>query len=170
VPGLLHLALRDSSGRIHDLLFTDAPGEWFTEWSTNKVNDRAEGARWIHQRANAFLVFADAARMGGENRGPAREEVNRMLQRLGDGLDKRPLAIAWSKADLPISDNMKEQIKREAMRISPDFTSFEISHLEAYLQNYTDSTTWLLTQAIRPQPISIAPPHSKSNDFFFHIR
>jgi Double-GTPase 2 len=170
VPGLLHLALRDPRGRIRDILFTDSPGEWFTDWATNKVNERAEGARWIHEHADAFMVFADAKRLSGSERGPAREEVNRILQRLGDGLRARPVAIAWSKADLPISEAMKGQIQKEALRIAPAYTCFDISYKEPFLPNYADSATWLLDQAMQPKSMTFDIPRSKSKDFFFQIR
>lgn len=171
VPGLLHLALRDTKGRVHDVLFTDAPGEWFTDWANNMVNERAEGARWIHQLADAFLVFADVDRLNGQNRGPAREEMIRILQRLGDGLGARPVAIAWSKADLSLREPMKAQIEKESQRHASDFTSFEISlKEEALLPHYTSSVAWLLTQAMRPRPITLPTHRSKSTDFFFQIR
>jgi Double-GTPase 2 len=58
-PGMLHLALRDSSNIRRDFLLTDPPGEWFSTWAQKESAEGAEGARWVQQRADRFMFLVD---------------------------------------------------------------------------------------------------------------
>ncbi len=55
-----------------DVLLTDAPGRWFSQWALYEEAPAAEGARWIARNADAFLVFADS----GEDAWLEREGLN----------------------------------------------------------------------------------------------
>ncbi|MEO0325186.1 MAG: hypothetical protein AAF447_19665 [Myxococcota bacterium] len=59
-PGILHLALRSqSNGRLRDMLLTDAPGEWFSQWARVPGSTASEGARWVIEKADALLLLVD---------------------------------------------------------------------------------------------------------------
>jgi hypothetical protein len=101
VPSLLHLALRGANGGFSDVLLTDAPGEWFTHWAINEHDPEAEGARWTIKHADVFLVFADCQRLSrtSPERGKARSQLVRLLERLGGHAHGRPTVLVWAKSD-----------------------------------------------------------------------
>jgi hypothetical protein len=109
---VLHLALRGPKNELRDVLLTDAPGEWFTRWAIQEHAPDAEGARWIVRHADAFLVLADCARLSGHDRGPTRNDIRQLLERLGNHVNKRPTALVWAKADRPPSDDIRTAIRR----------------------------------------------------------
>ncbi|WP_207217720.1 MULTISPECIES: TRAFAC clade GTPase domain-containing protein [Sorangium] len=111
VPGLLHLALRSSADELRDVLLTDAPGEWFSRWSTKENAPDAEGARWIARNADAFLVLADCERLCQPGRGSSRNDIRKLLERLGNHVRSRPTVLVWAKADFRPSDGIREAIR-----------------------------------------------------------
>ena len=82
---MLHLALQDADqGRLIDYLFTDAPGEWFQKWAINIDSMEGVGARWVSDRADAFLVVADREALSDEaTMGSARGSLQLLAKRLG---------------------------------------------------------------------------------------
>lgn len=54
------------SGR-HDLLFADAPGEWFSRWSVRREAEDAVGASWLSGVADVLLVIADSEELAGQS-------------------------------------------------------------------------------------------------------
>jgi hypothetical protein len=99
VPGLLHLALRDARGVLHDVVWTDAPGEWFMEWASAEDAPGAEGARWVNRTADAFLLFADCERFAGAERGKAEKDLNDLMHRMERSRRGRPVNLLWTKSD-----------------------------------------------------------------------
>lgn len=99
VPGLLHLALRDSHDALRDVLLADAPGEWFTRWSLREDGEDAIGARWVVRHADTFLIFADGERLSGSDRGKARNDTRQLIERLGNHVAARPTVFVWAKSD-----------------------------------------------------------------------
>jgi Double-GTPase 2 len=170
IPGLLHLAVRDENGRLRDILFTDAPGEWFSDWADNATNDQSEGARWIHQNASAFLVFADGKRLAGSSRGSAKNQLQSILQRVGTGIGNRPLALAWSKADESIPEEIKKGIRRVLDKTGNQRNEFEISYHQEFVSNYVNCIGWLLSQSLKIDRTDAPLERSKDADFFFQIR
>ncbi|WNV06455.1 hypothetical protein RP726_08625 [Candidatus Methylospira mobilis] len=112
VPGLLHLALRSDNDEFRDVLLTDAPGEWFSRWAIQENAANAEGAHWIAQKADAFLVFADSQKLSGGERGVARNDLRQLIERLGNHVTNRPTALVWAKDDHQPSDTICEAIRR----------------------------------------------------------
>lgn len=114
VPGLLHFALRGAHDEFRDILLTDAPGEWFTRWAIKADAPDAEGARWVAEKADAFLVFADCVRLSGPERGPARNELRQLLERLGNHVGSRPTVLVWAKHEdkQPVPDGIQTAIAR----------------------------------------------------------
>ncbi len=128
VPGLLHLSLKDSKGEKRELVFTDAPGEWFAAWITNRQGEKSRGAEWIHSHADAFLLFADCEELSGSGLGKARQQIKQVGDRIKHNLDKRPLGLIWSKSDIPTERSIKEQISAH-LQNSPiaNYKDFEVS-------------------------------------------
>lgn len=115
-PGLLHLAMRKTDGRLCDLLFTDAPGEWFQSWAINEDSTEAEGARWTVEYADVILVFADCERLNGPWRGDARRGIRQLIERLGKHVNNRPVALVWAKSDKALPEMLSEGIRGSILR------------------------------------------------------
>lgn len=149
VPGLLHLALKNASDEKLDLIFTDAPGEWFDYWRNNKNDANAKGAKWIHDNANAFLLFADCDMLAGEKKGQAKQQIKSVSDRIYENLQDRPFGLIWSKSDVSITQETKNQIishlKRNPMI---HYREFETSVKEGpdglYHQNICESIYWVI--------------------------
>jgi len=124
IPGLLHLTLMNESGKVRDILITDAKGEWFKEWAVNAAAETAQSPSWIHEHSSAFALVADCDELAGPERGTARDELKDLFNRLVNNLNDRPVALAWTKSDITIRPAMKENIlehlKLGAVAI-PDF-------------------------------------------------
>lgn len=142
VPSLLHLALRDASGGFRDVLLTDAPGEWFTDWAINEHDPKAEGARWTITHADVFLVFADCQRLSraspSAERGQARSQLLRLLERLGSHAQDRPTVLVWAKSDHRPDEMVQDDIRQTlhdylANAIEVESTTTELSSLAKVL-------------------------------------
>lgn len=148
VPGLLHLILKDPLGKHIDLIFTDAPGEWFAAWATNKNADNAKGARWVDQVADAFLLFADCEELSDSiKKGIARRKVKALLDRIANLQANVPLGLIWAKSDKKATAE-KEQINQFVQKkVIPVYQDFEVSVLDHALQNNVlKSIAWLLQE------------------------
>jgi hypothetical protein len=149
IPGLLHLSLKNSSGDRTDLIFTDAPGEWFDHWRINVYSENAKGAKWIHDNCDAFLLFADCEMLLSKERGQAKHQINSVADRLFENIEARPIGLIWSKSDCEIPIATKEQIL-EHIEQNPivHFNQFDTSVKEGengvYHQNICDSINWIV--------------------------
>lgn len=110
IPGLLHLSLKNKVGKNIDLIFTDAPGEWFDHWSNNVNSENAVGAQWIYENCDGFLLFADSDMLSGSKRGNAKRQLKQVADRLIENISDRPIGLIWSKSDLELKPQTKEQI------------------------------------------------------------
>jgi hypothetical protein len=107
----LHLALRETSGLLSDVLFTDAPGEWFTRWASNSESPDTEGARWVADHSDVFLVFVDSARFNTTTKlGAARSAYYSLIERVGGVAGRRPVLMVRSKSDVEISKARAESM------------------------------------------------------------
>lgn len=162
VPGMLHLALRSQSMGFRDVFFTDAPGEWFTRWAVKEDAPDAEGASWIVEHADAFLVVADCERLSGEARGPARSELRQLLERLGNHVDGRPAALVWTKCEHAIPEGISRSIKEtlevnlpQAIQLSSSMSAPDsfVDVLSAIIQSAWESKVAAITEpVIVPNP------------------
>lgn len=151
IPGLLHLTLRNSENKKLDLIFTDAPGEWFDYWRINVHSENAKGAEWIHENSDAFLLFADCDVLSSENRGQAKFQINSVADRLFENIDSRPIGLIWSKSDCEITETTKEQIlKNIEHKLYVHFTEFNTSVKESetgmFHQNICNSINWIINK------------------------
>jgi hypothetical protein len=150
IPGLLHISLRNDNGEKKDLLFTDAPGEWFGHWVVNKNDNNAAGAEWVHEHANAFLLFADCEMLSGSQLGKARQQTKQVADRLKHNLENRPLGLVWSKSDIKLNEGIKKQISDHIQNSSiSNYREFKTSvrnETSSDLQlNILESINWILT-------------------------
>lgn len=130
-PGMLHLALRDEDdGRPIDYLFTDAPGEWFQKWAVNTDSQEGIGARWVSDRADAFLVVADREALSGEAMGSARGSLQLLARRLGSEFRERPVALVWTKADVEIAPAMYTAVRKAVFDVMPNAAEFSVSVID----------------------------------------
>ncbi|MGR6258006.1 TRAFAC clade GTPase domain-containing protein, partial [Pseudomonas aeruginosa] len=167
IPGLLHLVLKNSLGEKLDLVFTDAPGEWFDFWRNNVHSENAKGAKWIHDNSNAFLLFADSEMLIGAKRGQAKLQINSVADRLFENIEDRPIGLIWSKSDYDVPALTKGQILQQIEQ-NPytHFNQFNTSVKEGedgiFHQNICDSINWLVEMLAsnvnaKPQIISLKP-------------
>lgn len=113
VPGLLHLAFKQPSGIIIDVLLTDAPGEWFNEWAIDERS--SEGANWIISHADIFIIAADSEKLSSkktETRGSAKAETIQIIEKTIKHLGHRNLVLLWTKNEdkHEIKKTIKDQI------------------------------------------------------------
>lgn len=149
IPGLLHISLRNRAGDRKEIVFTDAPGEWFGHWTVNKNDSNAVGAQWIHENADAFLLFADCEMLAGPQLGTARRQTRQVADRLNEGLGDRPLSLIWSKSDIEIDHEVKEQISTyihnlEIRNYAEFQTSVKNDQGPELQMNVINSLNWIL--------------------------
>lgn len=126
--GLLHIAIRTPEGSLRDILFTDAPGEWFHKWVVKADGKEAEGARWISENADAFLVFADSDTLAGKDRGPAKGELINLIGRISTIIENRPASVVWAKSDISVPTGIKSVIDNAQNNNLPGSSSWEVSY------------------------------------------
>lgn len=127
VPGLLHFGLRNNVTEYRDVLFTDAPGEWFTRWAVQEDAPGTEGAQWTVLHTDVFLIFADCQRLSGAERGSARNELRQLIERLGNHVISRPTILIWAKFDTPPSEGIRTAIRRTLNEKIPHAIEYETS-------------------------------------------
>jgi hypothetical protein len=102
---------------LRDVLFTDAPGEWFTEWARNESSSAAEGSRWIARNADVLALFVDSDRIHKlETRGEARNHYQLLVERCASLSGSRPLMCVRTKSDVLLSTRMTEFLVRAQER------------------------------------------------------
>ena len=127
VPGLLHLALRNERERSRDLLFADAPGAWFQKWAVNADAPDAEGARWLATHADVLLIAADREALSGPSLGKARNGFQLLAKRVAAERRDRPVALVWTKGDVPIDEAMRDVVRSAVMDEMGDAAEFTTS-------------------------------------------
>jgi hypothetical protein len=172
VPGLLHLALKDKSNYLLDVVFTDAPGEWFNEWRSNQQADNAVGAEWIHQHGDGFLLFADCDELAGTNRGSMRANIQMLTDRLAVNLSFRPLGLVWAKSDVKntrpaMREKIQSHIQNKALQRYNEFSVSVKQDDPQWHQDVLETVSWLLN-TIQSEPGQQLPtvPLATTNDLF----
>jgi Double-GTPase 2 len=118
-PGLLHLALRNGE-QLEDVLYADAPGEWFTEWATAESSSAAEGARWIARQADLFLIIVDSeALCSRDKRGKARNQYQMLVERCASVAEGRPVVMVRAKSDVSIPDALDAFLRQRQQEFLP---------------------------------------------------
>ncbi len=135
-PGMLHLGFRREDGSLRDLIFADAPGEWFRKWAVNEQDAEAEGARWIARQADVTLLIADRQALSGPTMGTARNDFQMLAQRAVAESRERRLALVWTKGDVDVAPAMEERIRNAVRSGSAGVPEFTVSVLPC---NATDA-------------------------------
>ena len=170
IPGLLHLAFRHGQDHRRDYVMTDAPGEWFQRWAINSDAPDAEGARWAAEHADAFLLVADREALAGQERGAARSGMQLLARRLADELEGRPVALVWTKGDVPISSEMNEAVRDGVLRVIPAAVEFVVSIMpkpeeSENEQGFLELLGWALD--VRRATVRLSEPAGSSADPVF---
>ena len=126
-PGMLHLGFRREDGSLRDLLFADAPGEWFQKWAVNEQAVDAEGARWIARHADVTLLIADRQALAGLKMGAARNDFQLLAQRAVIEARGRRLALVWTKGDVDVVPAMEAKIRKAVASASSSVPEFTVS-------------------------------------------
>ncbi|MFI5386993.1 MAG: hypothetical protein ACHQ50_12840 [Fimbriimonadales bacterium] len=160
VPGLLHLALRNSDGALNDVLLADAPGESFSRWAVNTQDQQAMEARWCEEHADAFVLFIDAEAMVSNERGAACVEFHRLARRLAHVTARRPVAILWAKSDIEIPPDFRQRIRQPLGEWFPEAPEFSVS-VKAKgrsgdpATNFQDVFAWSVNESVSPKMLAV---------------
>ena len=120
VPGLLHLTLRNKDRLLRDVLFTDAPGEWFTVWSKAPAHEGAAGARWVIEHSDVILLLVDSSALSdGKTLPQARRATRDLAERVGALASHIPLGFTWTKTDIELCDASRRAIERARSQFAP---------------------------------------------------
>lgn len=104
-PGILHLTLRcPKSGQLRDVLFTDAPGEWFTQWSRLPGDATSAGAGWVIEHSDTLLLLIDSDALADTKKLPAARRATRDLIEQVAARAISPVAVVWTKDDVDVPD------------------------------------------------------------------
>jgi hypothetical protein len=126
-PSLLHLAFRRRHELIRDLLFTDAPGEWFTRWMRNQAAEEAKGARWIAEHASCFLLVVDRAGLAGADVGLVRQNTLALARLIGEHRRGRPVAAVWTKSDGHCDEEIEAQVRARLNEFFGEHPTFNVA-------------------------------------------
>jgi hypothetical protein len=125
-PGLLHLHLQVHEAR-QDLLFADAPGEWFSRWAVRRDAEDATGALWLSDKSDVLIVVADSDALAGSRLGVARTNLVALLRRIGAERRGRPVALVWTKCDVKVDDQMRHAVAQAADLALGNYRTFSVS-------------------------------------------
>lgn len=159
-PGMLHLSLQTPTN-VCDLVAADAPGEWFSEWASSKLTPQAEGARWLAECSDIFLVVADSQALAGPQRGQARKATTELLRRVGAEAHGRPVALVWTKCDIQVPEEVQAAVREAAVRSKVAPPEFRVSmhpassaEFQNQGQGIIELFQWVMT--VEPRALHIA--------------
>ncbi len=129
---LLHLALRNQSKKLKDILLSDASGEVFSIWSQNKEDENAENARWVYDHSNAFILFIDCDDLINK-KNQAKTEIVDLAEMLKHNLKDRPVIAVWSKSDKKgeVHPKIQEKLQEELKEIFENYKEIDISNFSS---------------------------------------
>jgi hypothetical protein len=121
------MAFRNADGEVRGYLFTDAPGEWFQKWAVNRNAIDGEGARWVAEHADVFLLVADREALSGLRMGSARGAFQLLARRLAAERGGRPVALVWTKSDVAVAPEMEKAVRDAVLGPMSDALEFSVS-------------------------------------------
>ena len=129
---LLHLALRNQSKKLKDILISDASGEVFSIWSKNRNDANAENARWVYEHSNAFILFIDCDDLINR-KAQAKIDIVDMAQMLKHNLRHRPVIAVWSKSDKKenVHPIIREKLQVELKELFENYEEIDISNFSS---------------------------------------
>jgi Double-GTPase 2 len=156
-PGLLHLALKDKNDRLCDVVFADAPGEWFEHWANDRADFQAEGARWLERHADSVLIFLDCEKLSSpELCGKTRSQSLQLLSRSFDLYPDRSIGIVWAKHDTFKQNRAIEALKEyiAGKNIERSFNTISAT-VAPESQDVLEAATWSIEQALEGHKIEV---------------
>jgi hypothetical protein len=170
-PALLHIAYQATGELRRHILFTDAPGEWFTRWAEEPA--QAPGAQWVADHSDAFVLLADGDALRGEARGDARARYKTLALQLQSAAAGRSVVPILTKADVGVPPGIRAAIDRvntrlfgcEALQVSAHDTStfssiikpidraVELAQSARYVDVNNDGDQWARQMAVRPKKV-----------------
>lgn len=173
---LYHFALKRGS-LFRDVLFADSSGEVFKFWSEDVHDPNAENARWIYEKASAFIFMVDSVALK-EKRGIAKNEIVQMAEQIVANLSGRPVAVVWSKADEidSIRGTVRSALEEDFTQIFDGGRVFQVSNFSKSdsdtlcHKNNLAVTEYLLEELNKPVVVRPTPHIGVSNDPFFRYR
>lgn len=143
-PGVLHATLRHRRfGHLRDVLFTDAPGEWFTQWARVPADATAAGARWVVEHSSVLLPLIDSDALADPARLPqVRRATRDLIERIGSTAGGSPVMVLWTKDDVEIPEAVRDGLARACEQFLPN-----ASHWRATVKK-PDSIEYCFVQAI----------------------
>ncbi len=119
-PGVLHVTLRHAADLgVLDVLFTDAPGEWFTQWSKVPGDPAVAGARWVIEHSDVLLLLIDSAALADADKLPKARQASRdLIERLA-AKGRCNLAVVWTKDDVMVPTVARESVQRACTDFIP---------------------------------------------------
>jgi len=164
-PGLLHLDLNVNEVR-RDILFADAPGEWFSRWAVRRDAEEATGALWVSDASDVLIVVADSDALAGPRLGIARTNLVSLLRRVGAERRGRPVALVWTKGDVKVDVPMRHAITQAADLVLGNYRTFSVSmHSDSGQETHNKGRglielfEWVLTVPEMPfhRPVELQP-------------
>ena len=70
-----------------------------------------EGAQWIAERADLFVVMSDSDALSGKNRGPALTDYSTLAGQVSSVAADRPVIPVRAKADIDVPSSLAEQLQ-----------------------------------------------------------
>ncbi len=160
-PSLLHLSLRRGEETSKDLLFTDAPGEWYSRWVGKRSASDAKGARWIVEHSHRFILVADCAALGGPDVGIAREKLLSLARPLSEARSSREILVVWTKSD---AQRSKETESVVAERLKGLFGPHDSLETNVHSVDCLAVLGWCLRPLVAQ---SLGPPDRKTSSAFW---
>lgn len=127
-PSLLHMTLTTIGSPLH-VLYTDVPGEWFRAWAYDAAS--VQGATWIADHADVFVVVADSHALAGPTRGEARADYEAIAERVASVARDRPVVPVRSKADVEVPSAVVAHIDEVNRRLFDAETTLVSVHERA---------------------------------------
>jgi hypothetical protein len=149
------------------ILYTDVPGEWYSEWAYESA--RAPGVAWIAEAADAFVILADSEALAGPERGIARGDYEALARRLASVARGRPVVPVQTKADISVPDKIQTHLDTFNARLfgaEPVRVSIHSSDFEPV----TVPIDRGVFAALAPRHARVADDRSESNDMFLAFR
>lgn len=168
-PGILHLALRSqATGRLRDVLLTDAPGEWFSQWSRAPDSSASEGARWVIERADALLLLVDTGALSDREKLPATRRATRdLMERVGAQTSCRT-AVVWTKDDIAAAEAVAKMIETASSEFMPATQTIRTTIKDP--GTIEACFAWAIEAATAKLPMQIEPEPRLSHDPFLALR
>lgn len=172
-----HLALRNKEEVLKDVLISDASGEVFTLWATDRDHVNSGNARLIYETSSAFILFIDCSDLI-QRKGRAKSDVIKIAEMLKYDLRNRPVLAVWSKSDrkAEVHPSILASLEEELQAMFINFKQIDISNFPSSQPdplvhaNNLKVLDWLIDKSQRPLMPILHSFRNWDNDFFLNFR